>query len=524
MLAVEQSDAIDLHMFIDERSAAFAALGYGRATDTPALVVCTSGTAAAHFHAAVIEADLSSIPLVVCTADRPPELWDIAAPQAINQTHLYGPSVRFFAEPGVPDAAAKHTWRSLGARLAAEAYGRPNAGPVHLNCSFREPLLGQVQTLPEGRPHNEPWVTASTAQTIVASQQQIDQCVAALYHQKNSRPGVLIAGQGTSDPAAVVALSEKLGWPLLANHHSGCRSDQAILHFDALLRNEKFATTYKPDVILRFGEPLTSKALAQWASQADTQIVATNGRWSDPTHSASLFIPENGAATGIFSALALRSLKKSVWASKWHAADNQLRSKLAAIIEATPQLRETDVIRHCVATSKPGSALVVSSSMPIRELEWFGPARQDITVYANRGANGIDGIIATAIGTALSGKQTTLLIGDIAFLHDCSSLVGLAKRNLPLTIVVLDNSGGQIFSHLPQAAALDNAQFSRLFVTPHDCDIAALCDAHGIETFLVKAKKDWPTDTQRTSVVVAQLETTDKDMHQLLYESAANII
>ncbi|MEM9562914.1 MAG: 2-succinyl-5-enolpyruvyl-6-hydroxy-3-cyclohexene-1-carboxylic-acid synthase [Actinomycetota bacterium] len=468
-----------LHLFHDERAAAFAAVGHGLATGQPAVLTCTSGTAGAHFHAAVIEADLSSVPLIACTTDRPPELLDVGAPQTIDQNRLFGHSVRFYAQPGVPDESMRSSWRSLGSRLVAEAVGdggRP--GPVHVNLGFRDPLDAGPGPLPDGRPDGEPWhrdLRAGGRPTV--SETQVDEIWASV----RGLSGVVVAGRGTTDPASVLALARRLGWPVMADHRSGCRAeDQAVNHFDTLLRLPELATQ-PPDVALRFGEPLASKVLNQWLDAPDTFTVAalSRSRWIDPDRRADLVVEQEGLARDLLGRVPT-DYRPASDADRWLDLDRAAKQAIADHLAAQPDVTEPGVARTVVGSLPAGATLVVASSMPVRDVEWYGPNRRDIRVLSNRGANGIDGLVATAAGVALTGAPTTLLIGDVAFLHDSSSLVALAERPVDLTIVVVDNDGGGIFSFLPQATSVAPATFETLFGTPHGTDLAALCRAHGI--------------------------------------------
>lgn len=476
-LAIADSDQIGLHLFHDERAASFAAIGHALATKKPGIVLCSSGTAGAHFHPAVIEADLSAVPMIVCTADRPPALWDIGAPQVINQTQLFGSTVRFFAEPGVPQSRAAGSWRSLASRAAAEALGwsgRP--GPVHLNLSFDDPLVGEPRELPAGRRDGLPW------HEVQLAPQPWTGDIGAIVQRLVGRRGVIIAGEGTSDPGALVMLARRLGWPLLADHQSGARRpDEAIIHFDSLLRHAPFGDARQPQVILRFGRPLASKALSQWLAAGDAEvIVATDrGRWTDPERIAALIVGEHGLASALIERLA-PDMQPSDERQIWRGADASAAEAIADVIAELPHRSDPQIAREVTASVEAGGALVLASSMPVRDVEWFATGRSDIEVYANRGANGIDGTISTAIGMALSRVPTTLLIGDVAFLHDSTALIALTDREIDLTIVVVDNDGGAIFGFLPQHELLSDARFEQLFGTPHSTDISALAGAHGL--------------------------------------------
>jgi 2-succinyl-5-enolpyruvyl-6-hydroxy-3-cyclohexene-1-carboxylate synthase len=281
-LALAARPELRVEVFHDERSAAFAALGVGAVSGKPAVLLCTSGTAAAHFHAAVIEADLSGVPMIVVTADRPPELVDVGAPQTIDQTKLYGGAVRWFHAPGVAELSQLHHWRSLGSRAAAEALGfggRP--GPVHLNLAFREPLVGQPLELPDGRAHEAPWHSIVGGHTV-SSQPLTD----ALIDAWEGKRGVILAGRGAGDPSTILRLGDLLGWPVLADHRSGCSvAGRSIRHFDALLRNAEFAEQNRPEVVVRVGEAPASKVTSQWVANSGAVVHAVariirSERWS----------------------------------------------------------------------------------------------------------------------------------------------------------------------------------------------------------------------------------------------------
>jgi len=461
-LALAADDRVALHVHHDERSGSFLALGLAAATRRPVAVLVTSGTAVVQLHAAVVEADLAGVPLLVCTADRPPELRHVAAPQTVDQDHLFGRSVRWFVDAGVPEALAAGTWRSLAARAWASATAAW-PGPVQVNLPFREPLVGRAGTLPPARADG-PWhrrVAAGREAPV------LDGSVA-------SARGVVVAGRGVAEPDAVVALAEDLGWPLLADPTSGCRGRSSVAAFDALLRTP-FADRVRPDVVIRVGGLPASKVLGQWLGScaAHEVVVAPSPWWPDPARTAALLLDEVPVAPA-----GHRPVPE--WRAAWAAADELAQAAIDGVLAGEP-LSEPGVARHLTATLPPGAALVASSSMPVRDVEWFGVPRPDLRVLSNRGANGIDGVVSTAVGVAAAGIRTTLLIGDVAFLHDSNGLLGLADRGLDLTVVVLDNDGGGIFSFLPQRDQLPPERFERLFGTPHGLDLVALSRAYGVE-------------------------------------------
>ncbi len=526
-LALIGDKRLRLHVFHDERSASFAALGNAQATGRPTVVTCTSGTAAAHFYAAVIEAGLAAVPLIVCTADRPPELWDVGAPQTVDQSRLYGGAIRYFTEPGVPTEDTRSSWRSIGARLAVEANGGGGArGPVHVNLSFRDPLVATPGELPPGRAAGRPWHEDLRGDR--SNQTVSDGEAAVVWSRLRGLSGVLIAGNDTSNPTSVLGLARRLGWPVLADHRSGCRAEgESIAHADAMLRSERFAAGSSPDVVLRFGQPMASKVVSRWLSNldAETIVAVDRNRWIDPERTASLVVTQAGLAARLLRCIP-DDYRPANAADRWRRADELASSAIAEHLANIDHVTEPGIARAVLVGLDSGSSLVVASSMPVRDIEWFGPNRRDVRVYANRGANGIDGVIATAIGVALTGSPTTLLIGDVAFLHDSSSLIGVADRGLDLTIVVVDNDGGGIFSFLPQADQVAAEDFERLFGTPHGTDLVALCRAHGLQADPWEPGQAMSRPAKKgVRVLVANTDRRDNvTVHDQLHQAVASAI
>ncbi|MGH1503375.1 MAG: 2-succinyl-5-enolpyruvyl-6-hydroxy-3-cyclohexene-1-carboxylic-acid synthase [Acidimicrobiales bacterium] len=482
-LALAARDELAVHVFHDERSASFAALGHARATGNPSVILCSSGTAGTHFHGAVVEADLSRVPLLVCTADRPPELWDRGAPQTIRQTHLYGGIVRSFVEPGCPDDTDPATWRALAHHSVDAALGHAGdvaaPGPVHANLSFRDPLTGVPGVLPDD---TDRAVTRADAPAVSAG--ELDELAALLSVER----GVIVVGRTPTDPAAILELAERLGWPVIADHRSGCRTAATLRHADTILRHRPFVEGHRPDAVLRLGEIVSSKSVSQFvsgAAAAGATVVAACpwDRLIDPEHSATHTPPEAGLVAGLLERLPATA-NDATWLDAWRRADAAAVDAIDAVLAGRSSATEPAVARLAVDATPSGGALVASSSMPTRDVEWFGANRDDIAVFANRGANGIDGIVATAVGTALAGLPTICLIGDVAFLHDATSLTALGARTesaaIDLTIVAVDNDGGGIFSFLPQHQLLPAGRYEQLFGTPHGTDLTALVAAHGL--------------------------------------------
>lgn len=477
-------------MFIDERSAAFAALGSGQVTGLPAVALCTSGTAAAHFHAAVVEAHLSSVPMIVCSADRPPEARDVGAPQTIDQTALFGSAVRWFHDPGVASYDAAHTWRALADHVVARTTG-PVPGPVHLNLPFREPLLGEIVDLPPTRSHDGPWSGHLHAKALLGDWEIED-----LAHRLVGRRGVIVAGHPGGGyvlgayAAAATVLASVLDWPVLACPRSGARVEggNIVAHFDGIVRSDAARGELRPDVVLRLGSPPASKVLGQWIAStgAEQIIVHSPGTYLDPDHLVANHIEADvtntvdrlcAVASGLQTKNSHPGGEPFVWSGKWRKADELAEDAIESKLNSTWHLTDPHVAR---AIASSAQVAVVSSSMPIRDIEWFASTGDGLLVYANRGANGIDGVVATAIGVASELGKATAYVGDVAFLHDLSSLALLSARNIDLCIVVTDNDGGGIFSFLPQASVVPHGAFEKLFGTPHATKIEAIAAGFGL--------------------------------------------
>jgi 2-succinyl-5-enolpyruvyl-6-hydroxy-3-cyclohexene-1-carboxylate synthase len=492
-LALAGDDRIRLHVHHDERSASFFALGLGKASGRPAVLLCTSGTAAANFHPAVLEAHHAREPLIVCTADRPPELRDTGAGQTIDQLKLYGDAVRWFHDAGVPDERpdARAVWRSMAARCVAEAVGPPR-GPVHLNVPFREPLVPTGAPLVDapGRSDDRPW-TACVPGTRAPSAAMLD----ALEDLVRRTPrGAVVAGWGAGvQPATVLAFAEATGWPVLADPISNLRVRGTISTYDPLLRGDAFAGAHRPDVVFRVGGALSNKVTMQWLDADIGQVlVDPDGAWSDPHHAASARVLAD--AEPLLAALTprLRGTRVDVeWRAAWRDADASARAAIDELLDSWSEPFEGRVARDVVASVPDGAAVVVASSMPVRDVESFAAPRDGIRAYANRGVNGIDGFVSTVLGVAVASDAPTVgLLGDLCFLHDTNGLLGAAGRGVDTTFVVVDNDGGGIFSFLPQADPPDH--FETLFGTPHGVDLADVARMHGIPVTEAACADDVP--------------------------------
>jgi 2-succinyl-5-enolpyruvyl-6-hydroxy-3-cyclohexene-1-carboxylate synthase len=485
-LALRADQRVRVHVHHDERSGSFMALGLARVGGRPVALVCTSGTAAVQFHAAVVEASHAHVPLLVLTADRPRSLQGVGAPQTIDQRDLYGRAPRWYCEPGVPVAGGSPWWRDL-ARDAWSRSGGQRPGPVHLNLAFAEPLVGSAGPLPP--PGAAAEVSPSGAQWGLT-----DEDVATVRRTLSARRGVVVAGaraaRDDAGAAAVHRLAAALGWPVLADGPSGCRLDGAVTTYDPLLRHPGFASAHVPEVVLRLGGLSSSKALLGWlaASGAVQLAVDPYGAPADPDRVVAASWPAD-VATVCAQLLEAGPLPApEPWGRSWATAEQAARRALAAELARHPDATEPALAVDLVELLPEGGVLVASSSMPVRDLEWYAPARPQVQVVSNRGANGIDGVVSSAVGAALTGRPTALLVGDVAFLHDTNGLLGLSRRPVDLVVVVVDNRGGGIFSFLPQRDLLDDACFEELFGTPHDVDLLTLCAAHGVPAVRARSR------------------------------------
>ncbi len=463
-----------MHVVHDERSAAFVALGLG-IDGVPALLLCTSGTAAANFYPAVVEAGLSEVPMIVLTADRPEELRGVGAPQTIDQIDLYGNHVRWSRDPGVADDGERTLWREL----AGDAWAHAAVGPVQLNLAFREPLVGVPGPLPDSS--IEPAPVIPTVTRTITKNVRVDPVPAGLACER----GVILAGGRSGvDPQDVAALHRATGWPILADPVSAMRDlDGVVTTADALLRVESFASAQLPDVVIRVGRPAASKVLAQWtarATGAGALLVQVGGPGTiDPDHNVSAIC----SIDAVIEAAGPGGL--TGWTARWLEADQRADAAIDATLASFDELTEPAVARLVAEHMPVDAALTVASSMPVRDLEWFGGRRA--RAHSNRGANGIDGVVSTGLGRALAGEVSFVLLGDLAFVHDSNALIALANRHTDLRIIVVDNDGGGIFSFLPQAAELPVERFEQLFGTPLTLDVVALATAYGLDARTVQA-------------------------------------
>ncbi|ELZ17580.1 2-succinyl-5-enolpyruvyl-6-hydroxy-3-cyclohexene-1-carboxylic-acid synthase [Natrinema limicola] len=504
---------IDVYSHLDERSAAYFALGRARRTGEPTALVCTSGTAAANFHPAVMEADQARVPLLVLTADRPPELRDSGANQTVDQVKLYGDAVRWYTELPEPEADERkvRSLRTTAARALAETTGVPS-GPVHCNCPFRKPLepIDVPGDVPDsfadtlaavGR--DGPFVeTTGGTQTLTDDEYQ--KLLQAL--EAADRP-LLVAGPAdpadlaSLEPRAITDLADRLGAPLLADPLSGLRYGPHVKESDTPRTVYGGYDAYidalpAPDVVLRLGASPTSKRLRHWLRDADARqfLIDPAGAWREATFTATdLLAAEPGTVVErVLEVLDEREPAESAtpgsaddaWRARFDAAERRHleicdEALAAATLESQPF--EGAILATAIANAPDPATVFVSNSMPIRDADRFGrPQAADLTVLANRGASGIDGIASTALGAGSATDDPLVLVtGDLAFYHDSNGLLAVERCDVDATIVLLDNDGGGIFHKLPIEEF--EPPFTDQFKTPHGLEFEALGDMYGLE-------------------------------------------
>ena len=499
LAAAERDGRLRLHVRIDERTAAFLALGLAKRSGAPVPVVTTSGTAAAHLHAAVLEADASGVPLLALTADRPPELRSTGANQTIEQTGLFGGAVRWAADLGVPEAgreeAQNRYWRSVVSRALAGARGALSAdpGPVHLNLGLRDPLLPDDDGASlegaalggawAGRPDGAPW-TAAVARPSPG-------------RTANRGPARTLLVVGDCPPPlglAAAELADACHWPVVAEPSSGAWSAEGVLRCGALLLGAPhWVAAHRPDRVLVVGRPTLSRPVAALLADPAVHVeaVAATPRWSDAVRRAarvSLALPAPGGALA------------EGWRPAWTAAAARAGAAVDAVLNREPAPTAARLARDVVAALPAGALLLLGSSTPVRDVDRLAVPRGDLAVLANRGAAGIDGTVSTAVGAALAhardgGGPAVALVGDLTFLHDLAGLLGGVGEERPdLTLVVPDNDGGGIFAQLEPGDARHGRDYRRVFGTPHGRDLVAVARALG-----------WAADEARSPGELVQL-------------------
>lgn len=477
-LALSRHPGVRVHVHLDERASAFFALGLSKATRRVVAVACTSGTAAANFLPAVVEASMSRVPLLLLTADRPAELRGVGANQTIDQLGLYGKHAKWFVDAAVPNhRTSEETWRALG-RLASDAAVAHPPGPAHLNLPFREPLVPSRDSARGAAPGTAgtvmPGLAPASASAPAPTADEID---ALIEEVAATARGVIVAGSLREDASPVLDLARAAGWPLVAEPMSGLRVSGALTAGQFLLANESFATSHVPDIVVQVGAAPTSHAgLAFVAKAARLVIVDPDGLVADPARHASRTIEVDPGALANAVEAGVSERGETEWLCEWRDADAVARRAGDELIDSWEEPFEGRMARDLAASLPDGSTLVVGSSMPVRDLDAYMLPRAGLRVLANRGASGIDGFASTVLGVAASGAPTFALCGDLTLLHDAGSLLWSGRRGHDAVFVVPNNGGGGIFSFLAQR---DLPELETLFTTPHELDLAKLAAAAG---------------------------------------------
>ena len=489
------------HHFIhyDERGTAFCALGYARAAGTPAAVITTSGTAAANLYPAVCEAAIDNIPLILLTADRPPELIDNGSNQTMQQNGMFGRYVRWQFDLPTPTREISPSTVLTTVDQAVYRSRYVEAGPVHLNCRYREPLEPQAGGIAEEYASClAQWTQDSRPYTVYASPCQAVDCKTVERITRiieSAERGLLVVGRLDSNGqrGAVLRLMDRLKWPVYADIMSGLRVAHGginiIRYFDQQLLSNDFNRRMRPSTVLHVGGRTISKRLGEFLNVNRPEhyvVVKTSSDRYDPIHAVTLHVQADISTA--CDALRPTSSRLDVsYAESYPACAAEVERIIGTGIDENG-LSEPFIAR-CVSEEMPeGTGLFISSSMPIRDVDLYGPSgRTNITVAANRGISGIDGVISSALGfAAASGRATTLLIGDLAFIHDVNALSALHRTGLPLVIVVINNMGGGIFDFLPISRHQD--VFEEFFATPHDFSFGGVCETFGIPYHLCSEK------------------------------------
>jgi len=514
-MAVANNPKAKSLIHFDERGSAFRALGIISATRKPCVVITTSGTAAGNVFPAVIEASKKKVPLIVLTADRPPELRFTGAHQTIDQNKIYGEYVRWYFDLPCPteDIAPEFVLTTVD-QAVSRSLGNPS-GPVHINCMFREPLA-PAKTRLKSVPSIQKWQKGSSVYTkYVLPQSTLPSAEIDHIYQniKQIKQGIIVVGKlsNLNEQNSVLKLSEKLNWPIFADVSSGlrlgCDHKNVIHYFDQILLSDKSQKQFRPDGILHLGGRITSKRWYEYIEAVAPKqyiMVLNHPLRNDPLHNVTTRIQ---CSIGKFCELVVKRITQrsgNKFLSKWRELNASIDQSIDKFFQKQSELSEPQTARIITQLTPSNHALFVSSSMPIREIDSYGATNgRSIIFGSNRGASGIDGTIATATGfaTALK-KRTTLLIGDLAFLYDLNSLSMVRELESPMVIVVQNNNGGGIFSFLPIQA--DNPKFEQYFGTPHHLSFHGASDLFNLNYVLV----DTPDVFAKTYTVALKSTTS----------------
>ncbi len=516
-LAIANKKEIKSFVHIDERSSAFFALGIAKATNTPVILLCTSGTATAELYPAIIEAYQQRVPLIVCTADRPPELLNTGANQTINQSNLYKNHIRWFFDTGLPEPIPRRIRhiKAIAKRAVYESMVR-SKGPVHLNFPFRKPFEPDIITdevdaeviktaelvLPDKKD-----LFKENGKNIVSEKWFKE---AAEYLSKFKK-GLIIAGPENYNETFHFncgKLASLLGYPILADGASQLRfgnhnKENILFSFEGFLRSDSFAQKYKPEIILQFGRTVTSKALGTFFEKCTAVRFMINeyGDWFDPANraNASFACKPYLFCEKMIEYFQSKKINRSSgkWLKEIKELDEKSLEAKDKVIRNSKFPNECAIIEELVNVMPNKSQLMISNSMPVRDLDYFAPiSKKDIIIFINRGASGIDGITSTALGlAALEKKPTVLLTGDSAFYYDLNSLLAAKKYKISLIVILINNNGGGIFEVLPISKY--GKVFNDYFVAPHNLDFSPFVKAFGGNYSLVKNRENFKIEFRK---------------------------
>lgn len=502
-IAAASNKSFKCFVHIDERSSAFFALGLAEASGQTVVLITTSGTAAAELYPAIIEAYQQRVSLIVCTADRPPELIGRGANQTINQDNIYKNHIRFFKNAGLSSVSVSGIKRIRN--LGEIAYRKSKEGPVHINFPFRKPFEPKSFTDELTVGHRDLFHTLKLKEkTFPLKSHNPDKY---LYTEiltliKNSQRGLIIAGPMSFDnkvKKGVLKLADKLKYPIIADACSqfrfGNKLKNVIINYETFLRNNEFINLFAPDLILQFGRTPASRAIEIFLAKVKTKryIINEHGDIFDPWNSAAGVFK---CAPSLFSGMILKDIRisvnpdKSEWLNNFVSADGLSQNQKEKIIYQSPFPNESRIIQETLHNLPDNTHVMISNSMPVRDFDYFADrTNKKIIIHSNRGASGIDGILSTALGIQKAvNKPVVLITGDMAFYYDLNSLLTANKYKIPLVVILINNNGGGIFGMLPIARY--GKLFNEYFISSHNLKFGTIVRSFGGEYKLIKSWKD----------------------------------
>ncbi|MFB3738554.1 MAG: 2-succinyl-5-enolpyruvyl-6-hydroxy-3-cyclohexene-1-carboxylic-acid synthase, partial [Candidatus Velamenicoccus archaeovorus] len=500
-LALRREPRIVLHVHLDERASGFAALGLAKSTGAPSAVACTSGTAAAELLPAAVEARMSRTPLLLLTADRPPELRGVGANQTIDQVELFGRYARWFVDaPVAGSGEGDDPWRLLAREVVRRTLEHP-PGPVHVNLPFREPLVPDPEPTryppSPARPAPQPEEPSGAPPRFDPPPPRPEQLEAVVDRIGGVDRGVVYAGALRVGARPILELARALGWPLIAEPTSGLRVPGALAAGQPLLADERFRSAHRPEVAIQVGAAPTSRPALALVGEAEHLIVLDpDDLVADPARHAELRLVAHPAevAGGLLERLPAGGA--GGWLQGWHRADGRARGAIDGLLDGWDEPFEGRAARDLAEAVPDGAVVWAGSSMPVRDLDAFMRPREGIRVLANRGASGIDGFVSTVLGGAAAGHPTFAVLGDLTLLHDAGSLLWSARRGHDAVLVVPNNDGGGIFSFLGQRG-LPGSELAELFTTPHGLSLGEVAAAAGAGHVLVERAGDLAPAVER---------------------------